>query len=569
MDLNGTFTEITLAGPANLPTSFNDTFGQVVHTFADSFTGIIPKEWVQQGLKITVITPAESLVFDNLSVSAPNRILMTNFEINAFSLQNSSFYSGWEAEYGSKLPAAEFKVQSIPNILFPTISAPPPGGTITALKFSSLAEYNTLAGIPFNKHNDVSQEWKAALRDASGTYSGGMKYFTVSWTYTDRPQKGVGGGYSSVQRRGGANGLGTMIHEVGHALSLPHWGSATYPYKGIMYGIEPGTSFNETHAGPIWAYDDVQKKFIKPTIDGFSPLTFKSDPMEGGGQKNPEPGYYINHFSDYSVNQMRSLLEGHLVVYNETLGNYAKWNNTTKSYSTVQTNTGNVRYPIQREVDVISIMAAASSTTPQVDIVYPPIGPYKSGVIAVFDPRVAIDRTNADTYFCPTNGCDTTLKIVQGSTTKYIMLPMALDASLAATDPASFDTKAVNLLASDGEVFKVELLSTPDAEINGLPTNPIVLSTWTKTGYLSNESIGEFAQGIEIFIKNRDLKLSGFQDIENASIKIFSITGKQIFFENFTTNTENNFVIPNVARGVYILQIVKGKDKFSRKILLD
>ena len=243
-----------------------------------------------------------------------------------------------------------------------------------------------------------------------------------------------------------------------------------------MNGILAGTVYNGTHSGPKWAYNAAKEKFIKPTIDGVSPLTFKNDPMQGGGTRSTEPGFIINHFSDYSVNRMSDYLENHLVVYKN--GQYAKWDNATGDYTRTQDNTGNVKFPMQRDVDVISIVAGGSSKTAQANIVYTPVGPYTSGLIDVFDPRQAQDRMNADNFFCPNGGCDTTLKITQGGNIKYIMLAMTLDVSLDESNAASFVTKAVNLPAGDGTVTAVELLSTPDAEINGLPNNPTIMYSW-------------------------------------------------------------------------------------------
>ena len=37
--------------------------------------------------------------------------------------------------------------------------------------------------------------------------------------------------------------------------------------------------------------------------------TYKVDPMQGGGTGWQEPAYLMNHFSDYSVNQMRNYLQ--------------------------------------------------------------------------------------------------------------------------------------------------------------------------------------------------------------------------------------------------------------------
>ena len=53
-------------------------------------------------------------------------------------------------------------------------------------------------------------------------------------------------------------------------------------------------------------------------------------------------------------------------------------------------------------------------------------------------------------------------------------------ASDTATKPGSLKTAAVNLLVSDGEITKVQVLYTPDVMNKGLGLNPKVLTEWTK-----------------------------------------------------------------------------------------
>jgi hypothetical protein len=142
LDLNGAVLFINLTGPSTLPSSFNATLGQVDHKFDDSFTGIIPKEWIQPNLEITIEAGTNTPLYDNLAISAPNKIRMTNFEVNAFTEQNSEFPSGWEEEFAEKLPASEFIVQNV-RVLFKDVSIPPTGGRIAA-RISNAAEYQTL-----------------------------------------------------------------------------------------------------------------------------------------------------------------------------------------------------------------------------------------------------------------------------------------------------------------------------------------------------------------------------------------------------------------------------------------
>jgi hypothetical protein len=288
---------------------------------------------------------------------------------------------------------------------------------------------------------------------------------------------GQAGGFSGV---GNGNSTGILQHEMGHALSLPHWGdNPAYPYKGDMYGIPAPATYNGTHAGPTWAFHLFNRRFINCVVQRAdrNPGTYRADPMQGGGVGDQDSGYAMRHFSDYSVIKMQDYLEGHVVVWNESLNSYASWNNAAGNYSTPVANNG-VQYPVVRDVQVVSVMAAVSAVTPQANLVYPPIGPYEAGLITLFDPAVAADRTKADSIFCPTGGCDVSLRVTQGGSTKTYMLPIALDTAADPFSGASFQTRALNLPASRGTVTKIEMLSTPDAEKSGLPVKPVVLDTW-------------------------------------------------------------------------------------------
>lgn len=179
LKLGGNQTEVILSGPDKLPISFNSALGEVQHSFDDSFTGIIPKEILKPGLQISIVAGDDEVTYNNLEISAPNRIYMTNFEINAFVLQSGNFAEGWEEEFENNVPTAELNVQYIPNILFPEVTVPPADGR-KAARVSSKAEYTTLTGGTFGQHNTTSTEWNNALRNAAGSSYRNIKYVTVS-----------------------------------------------------------------------------------------------------------------------------------------------------------------------------------------------------------------------------------------------------------------------------------------------------------------------------------------------------------------------------------------------------
>jgi len=478
LTLNGQILVLPLTGPATLPASIPDGPGVVQHSYANTFTAILPAAWVKKGLQVTVNAGTASTSLTNLNIGAPTKVLMTMFDVQYFSDTNGDYPANTFAEIEAKWPVADLEVRRLGHIVFPELVIPPRTDVGTkAARIKSKAEYSVQTGLPFDGEQAAALAWNGALKRAAGR-SGrwSLYYLNVYNAFAG----GQAGGFAGV---GNGTSVGILHHELGHALSLPHWGdSAAYPYKGDMFGIQAPIIYNDTHAGPTWAFDLRTRAFIPPTTQagnaGGKPVgTYKADPMQGGGNGWQEPAYLMNHFSDYSVNQMRNYLQGHVVVWNQALNSYASWNQTAGDYTSTVTNNG-VQYPTVRDTPVISILASISGSDPGVTMLYPPIGPYTAGLIRLFDPTVAADRTAAQSIFSPTNGSDLCVRVVQGGVTKTYMLAASWVTNQDPYSGGSLVTEAINLPAAGGAVTKIDLLLTPNVEDVGLPANPQVLSTW-------------------------------------------------------------------------------------------
>ncbi|NNM31063.1 MAG: hypothetical protein HKO57_16200, partial [Akkermansiaceae bacterium] len=477
LDLGGAILNVPLTGPSTLPASVPDGPGVVQHSFSDSFTAIIPAAWVQPGLEVTVTAGAASIDFTNLEIGAPTKVIMTMFDVQYFSDTNGDYPAGTLDELEAKWPVAELEVRRIPHVVFPELVIPPRAG-VPAARVTSRADYQSQTGISFDGEQAAALAWNGALKRAAGR-SG-----RISLYYTNIYGVGAGGQAGGFAGVGNGTAHGILHHELGHALSLPHWGdNGSYPYKGDMHGISAPAIYNDTHAGPTWAFDLPSQTFIPATVQpgnaGGKPTgTYKADPMQGGGTGFQEPPFLLNHFSDYSMNQMRNYLEGHVLVWDDVAGQYGSWNQAAGDYSNYVSNNG-VQYPLERDVQVVSVLASISGANPDVNMVYPPIGPFSGGLIRLFDPTSASDRADAiSTGFAPGNGCDVSLRIQQGGVEKIYMLAAPWEPGLDPLAGSSLKTEALNLPAADGEVTRVELLLTPDAEVNGLPADPEVLYTW-------------------------------------------------------------------------------------------
>lgn len=478
LSLPGKTTTLELVGPPILPPPTDLSPGKVVHSFDDSYTKIIPKEWIQPGLEVTIEAGDKQVQFLDLLIGAPNRIPLRMFDVHFFNQSSGDLPDGWKEDMEAKLPTAGFDFDRVPNIVFPEVTIPPRENFAKAARVSSPEEYKTLTGKNFDGEQSAAGRWNTALHLAGGLIKERGVFVTNMYNV---PTNGQGSLFGSVSN---INKPGVFYHEFGHALDLYHWSKkrwmSTYPYYGAMNGIAGPTKGGGAHAGPTWKFDLEKAEFISPTISSGSGLRYKKDPMAGGGQVDRTPGHIFTHFSDYSVDRMRRFMENRVAVWNEDLGIYARWDSQAGAYTkTIKHNNG-VAFPQEADVDVISVMASVSMVTPQANLVYPPIGPYKSGIIQLFDAENAADRSRADQVYCQKGKCDVSVRVEQGGSTTTYILPMSVSTTAGEKKNQGFGTRAINLRASEGEVTKVELLYTPRVEEQGLPTDPRILSTWEK-----------------------------------------------------------------------------------------
>lgn len=478
LELDGKSEVLPLTSPLKLETSFEKELGKVIHTLDDSFHTTIPKKWIKPGLEATLLIGKEEKKVAHLNVGAPTKIKVNIFDIQYFDKQLTyDFSEEWMDEFKSKFPFSEFEFQVIRDIRFKEFTYP--GRTdFPDIRVSSEEEYHDYIGQRWFDVSGAVWNYLRALTQASGTYL--QKEVTII------PIQG-GGGKANSNYWGWYKGSTprVLVHEMGHVFGLQHWNQGAsierYPYRGDMHGISAPDG-GGAHVGPVWGFDLRTKTFIPPTVQenavGGVPGVFKQDPMAGGGFGNQENTYFFNHFSSYSTKHIQTKAERLTAVWNESTGNYATWSDETKDYTNVLESDG-VTLPTERNVKVYSVMTVLSKATAQAHIVYPPIGPYTSGVIKTFNPKNANDRIKAKQTYCPDGGCDATLKVIQGGNINYYMLPIAHESNEIILD-VSTTTKAINLKASNGEITKIELLYTPNADTDGLSDNPTSFYTWEK-----------------------------------------------------------------------------------------
>jgi len=463
---------LQLKGPKNLPRSLPSEPGRVQHRFEDSFTGIIPAKWVRKGLEVE-IHAGSSPVHRKVSVGAPTVVNMKMFDVHYFGRGTNDYPKDFFKELEAKWPVAGLEIERVRGINFPELVIPA-RDKLPAVRIESPEDYQKKTGAKFDGEQAAALQWVWALSRAGGNRNVAMCYINIL-------------GVSAGGQAGGFNGVGTirlgiMNHELGHALSLPHIGEQkNYPYRGEMFGIRPPKVFNEVHVGPTWAFDLPTRTFIPPTVQRGSTRwpagQYKADPMQGGGDGDQEEEFLLRHFSDYNVRRMQAYLEGHVAIRRD--GNYYKWDDGAGAYTQKVENDG-VKYPVAQDVPVFSAMAAMTMLDLDVNMVYPPIGPYRGNLIRTFDPRSKSDRALAQRIFSPKGGCDFTLRIAQGGKESLYLLPASAADEKNLNVMRDLTTAAVNVRADAGQITSVELLYTPKADQLGVNEHPRVLARWPK-----------------------------------------------------------------------------------------
>ncbi len=488
--------EFTLIGPKLLPKPYKGDPKLMPQSYEDSFAGMIPREWIKPGLRVSVelraynypntqntpgntgMTVYDRKVIERLNVGAPNKVRLTMFDIHFFQEEKDlDFPKEWEIAVADKLPVAEFKVQRVRPVVFEEVVMPPRVNA-PAIRCRSMKDWEQRAGMRFDGECEAARPWMRALKRAGGRMSDyGVVFLNLAFVPAN--------GWGEADTLAGLTDLGRMgnlIHELGHVFSLPHWGgNPKYPYKGEMYGIQTvGPEF--PHVGPVWAFSLDRRAFISPVVQendsvGGEIGTWKKDPMQGGGYGDQEKQYMVRHFSDYSVNQMQNFMEKRMLFWDAAAKAYYRWNEETRSFSTRMESDG-WNLATDPFAEVVSVLVSASAVTAEANFVYPPIGPYKAGLLRSFDANSAEDRELARKFGFSDETCDVCLRVTQGGTTTTYLLEAKLNPAADPLKGDSFVTTAINLPAKDGKLTKIELLHTPNVIANGVAGITKVLYCW-------------------------------------------------------------------------------------------
>ena len=459
ISLNGQTTILRLKGPSKLPTYINPD----EHSFDNSFTVDIPRQWVKPGFSILIKAGTIEKKIDNILVSADHVLRFRFFDFIVFGdpKEYHPFQKDTYKEMEAKLPISGLDYIYAGVFEMPAFVVFPENNNTTPARIATRNPKDNVHSMTFLSNMD-------ALQRANG------ELYT---TYYGAGMSTAGGGWGGGTRFAGISTFGVFWHEFGHALSLSHNNdNPKYPYSSN------GLSQFRFHVGPNWGYDPIKRYFIPPTIQknalGAEEYVkngemgrFKHDPM---WQKNPnqqEEGYYFMHFSDYNAHKIKTFLEK---TYERKMpdGSYAKWNTETSSWKTIKRRSWEV--PTRENLPIYSLLGMAS-VTQDANLIYNPLA-YTGNLVRTFDPtQVADIRAMREERFC--TPCNLTLKVKQGGKTKYFALKSNFKMTSSQFERQGTRPFAVNVPQSDGKIELMELYYTPDLK-NGFKGNEQLLKRW-------------------------------------------------------------------------------------------
>jgi hypothetical protein len=264
---------VCLAGPKTLPASV--AWSQ--HDAADRFRGSLPRAWLRPGLSVTVSAGSAGQTFssEQLAVGAGPELnlIMLPVDVLNYNAGQSDIDvpDGWLEDFAGAVPAARVRLGHFPGRVALTpfvVSGDAVGGLPpTRLERRPCADGEpagpdcVTSDIPAMNISAAALRVVGAIHRATGDfayahYYGNTEHFNPG---------GWGGGKDFV----GADFDDIFIHEMGHALSLPHWGQGAYqnatPSAGEFRYPYGGNGADGGGRGEMWNY-------YQNTADYASPL---------------------------------------------------------------------------------------------------------------------------------------------------------------------------------------------------------------------------------------------------------------------------------------------------------
>ncbi len=237
--------ERCMAGPEVIPQNVDP----LQHTKEDRYTISLPKEWIVEGLSIRIVAGSTDTLITKvtLGVGPAPELNLVQISMDLLDYNNGKedpkMPADFMGNFASAIPATATRMGQFPaRMVFDKIIMVNGDGDLVLACKEDLAD-RTSCG----KYSDIRKMDQLAIVDR---FAKAMRYATGDWSYTYYYGNSLNfspGGWGGSKTFAGSGYTGVFLHEMGHALDLPHWGGHfnvsdpssskyNYPYGGVTGG---------------------------------------------------------------------------------------------------------------------------------------------------------------------------------------------------------------------------------------------------------------------------------------------------------------------------------------------
>ena len=312
----------------NGPSTLSETIDTTIPDFEKYFSVTLPKSWVKIGLtlKISIGSITRNISAEELKIGPYTEFNLVQFDMDVLDYNTKRNIQtplktkpdNFLQEIASAIPASVIRYGIFPEkLVFPEIIASNGTEQLVRLQSKSRPEKESKGITSDGFINSITSIFLSNLHKSTSDY---LSTFYFGNTMNLRPG-GWGGGRSFVS----FDFDDVFIHELGHSLSLPHWGlnykkenpgdAYVYPYGGDPANYN-GTNGNGGGRGESWNFVQHSYEFVSPTCgyDGRGVAGIEtSDAMQRNNfclEKRTNGSGPWDGFGDFSALAMHRFLVG-------------------------------------------------------------------------------------------------------------------------------------------------------------------------------------------------------------------------------------------------------------------
>ena len=316
-----------LAGPSDIPANATSQDP----SFDNLYTMTLPVAWVKPGLAVTVQVGASQVVHtsQDLAVTSPTELnlLMIQTDVLHYNdgKKDTPVPSTFLADFAAAMPASVTRLGRLPARMVLDRMVFHGGTDEPVLACRSDVSDRTGCG-DYSKVSGMDQLAAVMRMTSAFSRATGAQSFAVTYGHSGHLAPGGWGGGKVFA---GFDYGGIFLHEMGHALGLPHWGEGSYgntsPGWGEFNYPYGGVGKNGGGRGQSWNYEPNSREFISPLCVDRSegvPGQERSDamqrnrPCQEARKRGTGPW---DGFGDFSAKAIQEFLHGNAGQHSGTV----------------------------------------------------------------------------------------------------------------------------------------------------------------------------------------------------------------------------------------------------------